>query len=163
MRPGLAGVSAAVLAEVVFTALVFGMRVLRGLDPWAAVKVPASFLIGPEAVRPVGFVPGDVALGVLAHLFFAGVVGSIYAAIVPRTALSPLAGGLLAGAILYGFGFWILPALFPDWLGPFSLPAEGRAGQALTHLVYGLALGFAYKRLRGSRFRGPEREHSKEA
>lgn len=46
------------------------MSWLRGEDPWKVVKVPASFVIGAEATRPPGFVPADVLLGLLMHLFF---------------------------------------------------------------------------------------------
>jgi hypothetical protein len=143
----LAGVYAALTAEAVFMTAVAAMASLRGGDPWKVVRVPASFLIGPDATRPQGFVPGDVLLGLLMHLFFGALVGVLYARLLQRLRLSPLTGGVLAGGILYGFGFWLLPALFPAWLEPFRLPLAGKALQAVAHVVYGVVLGLVFVRL----------------
>jgi hypothetical protein len=128
-------------------AMVALVAALRDQDPWKVVRVPASFLIGPDATRPAGFVTGDVVLGLLMHLSFAVVVGVLYARLLPVLGLSPLAGGLVAGGLLYGFGFWLLPELFPGRLEPFRLPPAGKVLQAVAHLVYGVVLGFAYRAL----------------
>lgn len=141
-----AGVAASLLGEVVFMAMVAGTAALRGNDPWTVVRVPASFLFGPEAVQPPGFVTGEVAVGLLMHLLLGIIVGLAYAALLPRLRVSPVAGGLIAGGVLYALGFWLLPQLFPDWLSPFWLPPEGRALQAGAHVVYGLVFGLAYRR-----------------
>jgi hypothetical protein len=127
------------------------MSSLRSGDPWKVVKVPASFLVGPDATRPQGFVPADVFLGLLTHLFLGALVGVLYAWLLPPLRLSPLAGGVLAGGLLYGFGFWLLPALFPARLEPFRLPLAGKTLQAIAHLVYGIVLSLAYERLARSR------------
>lgn len=144
-----AGIAASLVAEVVFILMVMMVAWVRGMDPWMVTRVPASFLIGPEAVQPPGFVPGDVALGMMMHLILGVAVGLIYAALLPRLRVSPITGGLIAAALLYALGFWILPIAFPSWLAPFSLPPTGRALQAVAHLVYGLAFGLSFLRLAG--------------
>lgn len=146
-----AGIIASLAAEIAFVALVAAASTMKGKDPWQVVKVPATFLIGPEVVRPPGFVVGDVLLGALTHIAVAILVGLAYARLLPRLDLSPLAGGMLAAALLYGFGFWILPRLFPQWLQPFLLSRGELALQALAHLVYGLVLAVVYARLRAPR------------
>jgi hypothetical protein len=142
-----AGVAASLIAEGVFIAMVAMVSAIRGMDPWMVTRVPASFLLGPGAVQPPGFVPGDVLIGMLMHLWLGILVGLIYAALLPRLRISPLAGGLIAGAVLYVAGFWVLPLLFPAWLAPFWLPPTGRVLQAFAHGAYGVVFGVAYPRL----------------
>lgn len=143
-----AGVGASLAAEAVFIVMVAVVLALQGKDPWMVARIPASFLLGPDAVHPPGWVTGDVLLGLLMHLWLGVLVGLVYAALLPRLRLSPVAGGLVAGAILYALGFWILPLLFPEWLAPFWLPPTGRALQAGAHAVYGVAFGWTYAGLR---------------
>jgi hypothetical protein len=142
-------VVASLTAEAVFMLMVAMISLLRGMDPWMVARVPGSFLFGPEAVQPPGFVPGDVLIGLLMHLWLGILVGLVYATQLPRLGISPVTGGLIAGAVLYGLGFWLLPQLFPRWLAPFWLPPTGRLLQAVAHLVYGLVFGYAYRRLVG--------------
>lgn len=141
-----AGVAASLLAEAIFILMVAMIALLRGKDPWMVTRAPAAFVVGPEAIRPPGFVPADVALGLLMHLGLGIVVGLVYAALLPRLGISPVAGGLIAGAVLYGLGFWALPLLFPAWLAPFWLPPVGRALQAMAHAVYGIVFGWSFRR-----------------
>jgi hypothetical protein len=141
-----AGVLAALAAEAVFVIMVAGSAWLRGIGPWRVFRMPASFVVGPEAVQPSGFAPGDILLSAL-HVLLSILVGLLYAFLLPRLGLSPLAGGLLAGLLLYLLGFWPLPLVLKDWLAPFWLPPVGRALQLVAHIVYGAALGASFRRL----------------
>lgn len=143
-----AGVMASLVAEAVFIVMAAMVSWIRGMDPWMVTRVPAAFLLGPAAVQPPGFVAGDVLLGLLMHLWMGILVGLIYAALLPRLGLSPVAGGLITAVVLYLMGFWLLPLLFPVWLAPFWLPPVGKVLQALAHAVYGVVFGLAYSRLR---------------
>lgn len=145
-----AGILASLAAEVVFVSMVALAAKLMHEDPWKVVKVPAAFLLGPAAVRPPGFVLGDVLFGAVAHVAFALIIGLAFARGLSRLRLSPLAGGLLTGALLYAFGFWILPRLFPQWLAPFLLAPAELSLQALSHLIYGLVLVLVYSHLLSS-------------
>lgn len=135
---------ASLTAEAVFMVMVAMVALIRRNDPWMVTRVPASLLLGPDAVQPPGPVPGDVALGLLMHLLLGILVGVLYAVLLPRLGVSPVVGGLIAGGVLYAFGFWVLPLLFPTWLAPFWLPPTGRALQAMAHAVYGWVFGAAY-------------------
>lgn len=141
-----AGITASLIAEAVFIVMVAMVALLRGKDPWMVTRVPASFLLGPDAVQPPGFVAGDVLLGLGMHLALAVLVGVIYAALLPRLGVSPIVGGLITAAALYGLGFWLLPLLFPTWFAPFWLPPTGRALQAVAHTVYGVVFGLAFRK-----------------
>lgn len=148
MRPRYgAGIAASLVAEAVFALMVAAVSALRGMDPWRVVRMPASFVAGPSAVEPPGFVAGDVVLGLALHVGLAVLVGVVYAELLPRVGVRPVAGGLIAGAVLYGLGFWILPLSFPSWLAPFWLPPTGKVLQAVAHAVYGVAFGLAFRRL----------------
>lgn len=138
---------ASLTAEAVFMIMVAGVALMRGKDPWMVARVPASFLLGTDAVQPPGFVTDEVAVGLVMHLVLGVLVGVLYAALLPRLGVSPLVGGLITGAVLYLFGFWILPLLFPVWLAPFWLPATGKLLQAIAHAVYGLVFGWVYRGL----------------
>ncbi len=146
-----AGIAASLIAESVFILMVATVALLRGMDPWMVARVPGSLLLGPTAVQPAGFVPGDVAIGLLMHLSLGILVGLIYAALLPRLRISAIAGGLITGAVLYALGFWILPLLFPVWLAPFWLPPMQKMMQAVAHAVYGWLFGYAYSRLTSRR------------
>ncbi len=115
------------------------------MSPWKVVKIPATFLLGPEAVDPVGFVLGDVLVGIGVHIG-ASVVGMLFAWSLPRLRLAPLWSKLLGAGPLYLFGFWILPLLFPRWLSPYWLPPVGRLLQVMAHVFYGVVLGITYSR-----------------
>lgn len=141
------GVAASLAAEAVFMAMVAGVALIRGMDPWMVIRMPASFLLGADSMRPPGFVPDEVVIGLLMHLGLGILVGVLYAALLPRLGLPPVAGGLITGAMLYLLGFWILPLLFPVWLAPFWLPPTGKLLQALAHAIYGLAFGSVYRSL----------------
>lgn len=142
-----AGVAASLIAEAAFMMMVAMVSGVRGMDPWKVARVPGSFLLGPAAVEPAGFVVGDVLIGLLLHIWLGIVVGLIYAALLPALEIPAIAGGLIAGAALYALGFWALPLLFPAWLAPFWLPAVDRALQAMAHAIYGIVFGFAFERL----------------
>ena len=141
-----AGVAASLTAEAVFIGMVAMVALLRGMDRWQVTRMPGAFVLGPSAVEPTGLVVPDIVIGLLMHLWLGVLVGLVYAALLPQLGLSPLAGGLITAAVLYGLGFWALPLLFPSWLAPFWLPPLGRMLQAAAHLVYGVVFGLSYRR-----------------
>lgn len=100
-----AGIGAALVAEAVFIVMVALISKLRGTDPWMVVRIPASLLLGPEAVRPPGFAAGDLLAGLATHALLSTLAGAIYAALLPRLRLSPVAGGLVTATVLYLLGF----------------------------------------------------------
>lgn len=142
-----AGVAASLIAEAVFIGMVAMISAMRGMDPWGVVRMPGTFLLGPAAVEPPGFVASDIAIGLLAHVSLGILVGLIYARLLPFFAISPVTGGLITGALLYVLGFWALPLLFPEWLAPFWLPPTGKVLEAVAHVVYGVVFGAAFRRL----------------
>ena len=107
------------------------VAIVQKSDPWGPSRMAAALLLGPEAVQPAGFVIGDVLAGLALHGGMAVLVGVLYALLLPRFRLSPITGGVATGMILYAFGFWVLPLLFPKWLSPFWLPLSGKFMQAL--------------------------------
>lgn len=126
-----------------------GLAAAQGKDPWHVTRAPASLLIGPDAVHPAGFVAPDVALGLAMHAVLGALVGVLYAALLPRLRLSPVAGGLVAGGVLYLLGSWVLPTLFPVWLSAMSKAPVERLVAAATHAVYGVVFGLAYRAFGG--------------
>lgn len=142
-----AGIGASLIAEAAFIVLTVPVLAAMGRDIWAVVRMPAALVAGPPVMEPPGWVPADVLLGLSMHVGLGIVVGIFYALLLPRLALAPIIGGLLAGGLLYLIGFLLLPGIFPDWLAPFRVPPVMHAVEVLLHAVYGAVFGFAYLRL----------------
>lgn len=142
-----AGITASLIAEAVFIAVNMPILAVMGKDVWAVARMPGSLVAGPSVMEPPGLVPADVLLGLGMHASLGILVGLVYAALLPRLGVSPIAGGLIAGAVLYLFGFIILPAVFPGWLAPFRVPPLMHMIEIITHAVYGVVFGLAFRRL----------------
>ncbi|CAN5275073.1 hypothetical protein BH24GEM2_BH24GEM2_10270 [soil metagenome] len=141
-----AGVTASLIAEAVFIAVNMPILAVMGKDAWAVARMPASLVAGPAVMEPPGFVPADVLLGLGMHVALGILVGVVYAVLLPRLGVSPIVGGLIAGAVLYLLGFLLLPAVFPDWLAPFRVPPLMHVIEIITHAVYGVVFGLAFRR-----------------
>jgi hypothetical protein len=142
-----AGIGASLIAEAAFILLTMPVLAAMGKDVWAVVRMPAALVAGPGVMEPPGWVPGDVLLGVAMHAGLGILVGVVYAVLLPRLALAPIAGGVIAGAVLYVLGFVVLPALFPEWLAPFRVPPVMHAVEIVMHGIYGIVFGLAFRRL----------------
>jgi hypothetical protein len=141
-----AGITASLIAEAVFIAVNMPILAVMGKDAWAVARMPASLVAGPAVMEPPGFVPADVLLGLGMHVALGILVGVVYAVLLPRLGVSPILGGLTAGAVLYLLGFLLLPAVFPDWLAPFRVPPLMHMVEIITHAVYGVVFGLAFRR-----------------
>ncbi len=141
-----AGITASLIAEAVFIALNMPILAVMGKDVWAVARMPGSLVAGPSVMEPPGFVPADVLLGLGMHVALGILVGVVYAVLLPRLGVSPTVGGLIAGAVLYLLGFVLLPAVFPDWLAPFRVPPLMHMIEIITHAVYGVVFGLAFRR-----------------
>lgn len=142
-----AGITASLIAEAVFIAVNMPILAAMGKDVWAVARMPGSLVAGPSVMEPPGLVPADVLLGLGMHAALGVLVGLVYAALLPRLGVSPITAGLIAGAVLYLFGFLILPAVFPGWLAPFRVPPLMHVIEIITHAVYGVVFGLAFRRL----------------
>lgn len=141
-----AGITASLIAEAVFIAVNMPILAVMGKDAWAVARMPASLVAGPSVMEPPGFVPADVLLGLGMHVALGILVGVVYAVLLPRLGVSPIVGGLIAGAVLYLLGFLLLPAVFPDWLAPFRVPPLMHMIEIITHAIYGVVFGLAFRR-----------------
>ncbi len=141
-----AGITASLIAEAVFIAVNMPILAVMGKDAWAVARMPASLVAGPSVMEPPGFAPADVLLGLGMHVALSILVGVVYAVLLPRLGVSRLVGGLIAGAVLYLLGFVLLPAVFPDWLAPFRVPPLMHMIEIITHAVYGVVFGLAFRR-----------------
>ena len=86
------GVAASLMAEVGFLFLAVAAMWLQGKSPWMPPRMPATLIVGPRALHPPGFVPHNIVLGLLMHLWLAVLVGGLYAALRPRLRV-PRGGG----------------------------------------------------------------------
>ena len=94
------GITASLVAETAFTAVMMGLMTARGKDPWKPTRASASLVFGPGVAEPPGFVPGDVARGLTMHVTYSVIAGGLYAALLPRLRLTPVQGGLVTGGVL---------------------------------------------------------------
>ena len=65
-----AGITASLIAEGAFVALMMGLVAARGKDPWKITRASASLVFGPGVAEPPGFVPGHVAPGLSMHVTY---------------------------------------------------------------------------------------------
>ena len=148
MRPNLrAGITASLVAETAFLALMMGLMAGRGKDPWKITRASASLVFGPSVAEPPGFVPGDGARGLSMHVIYSVIAGGIYAALLPKLRLTPVQGGLVTAGMLYALGSYILPATLGDWVEPMKKSPKEKAMTAVTHAFYGVVFGMAYDQL----------------
>lgn len=141
-----AGIGASLVAEAAFVLFTMPILAAMGKDSWAVVRMPAAMVVGPEAMLPPGWAPVDILLGAAMHAGMAILVGVLYAVLLPRIGVSAVAAGLMAGATLYVVGFFVLPALFPEWLAPFRMSPVMHLVQIVMHGIYGFVFGWSYRR-----------------
>ena len=142
------GIAASLGAEVVFMAIMMGLSKAQGKDPWHITRAPASLVMGPAATHPPGFYAPDVTRGLAMHAILSVLVGAAYVELLKRSNLSPVAGGVITGEVLYTLGTYILPNVFPRWLSPMAKSKKERVVAAGTHALYGITFGLFYQALR---------------
>ena len=121
---------------------------LRGKDPWKITRLPGSILFGPSVTKPPGSVPRDIAKGLFAHFVFSVAVGLLYPKLVRNMRAGPIGAGLRSSATLFALGFVILPyVLLPARTAPMRLPPKSLALNAVSHVLYGVTFGLAYRLL----------------
>ncbi len=127
-------VYASLVAALVFAALDIGLGwAVRGISPWAPLRMMAAIALGPRAlVPPDTFDARIVAVAVLLHVVLSIVYGTFLALVMPRVdaAMGILIGGLY-GLALYYINFYGFTSFSPwfvdqrDWLGIVSHGAFG--------------------------------------
>lgn len=142
-----AGITASLIAETAFVALMMGLMTARGKDAWKPTRASASLVFGPGVAEPPGFVPADVARGLSMHVTYSVIAGGLYAALLPRLRLTPTQGGLVTGGVLYALGSYILPAMLGEWVEPMNKSPKEKVMTAMTHAFYGVVFGLAYREL----------------
>lgn len=140
-----AGIGASLVAETVFILSTMAVLAVMGRGLWTVVRIPAVLVVGPEAMQPPGWVPGDVLLGGVMHAGMAILVGMVFAVLWPRIGVSAVAGGFITAAVLYLLGFLLFPAIFPEWLAPFRVSPVMHSVQIAMHAIYGLVFGWSYR------------------
>ena len=129
-----AAVYASIVAALVFATLDIGLSwAVRGISPWAPLRMMGAIVLGPKAlVPPDTFDARIVAVAILLHLVLSIVYGTFLALVMPRVdaAMGVLIGGLY-GLALYYINFYGFTSFSPwfvdqrDWLGIISHGAFG--------------------------------------
>ena len=139
-----AAVAASIIAALVFAAINIGLNwALRGISPWAPLRMIAAIVLGPGVLSPPDtFDVGVVAVAILLHLALSIVYGAFLGMVIPRlnTGMGIVVGGLY-GLALYYINFYGFNAFSPwfgdtrDWVNIAS------------HFVFGAVLACAYAAL----------------
>lgn len=119
---------------------------ITGQGPWAAPRMIAAIVMGPQVLEPSTFDVGIVVVALLLHYAF-GIVGGIVIAAVSaplgldsRLDLAALTGAAF-GLVLYFINFHVMTMFFP-WF------AEIRGWSALLiNLVFGISATLLYWKL----------------
>lgn len=133
------GLVAGLVAGTVLLFLLMLAHAAGGQDPLVALKVAAYPFLGSRVLAP-GLDGPAVALGVVGHYFVSAVWGVLFAALV--TGFSRQAtvwlGALFGVFVWLGMFLVVLPVFAPE-----LARGAGSLGLALTHVVFGVALGVA--------------------
>jgi|GEM_PF-2690278 len=135
--PARAGFIAGVFGSLIIIIVVTGIVMLNGSDIWMAARLIATVVYGPDAM--VGAAP--IVIGTIIHLTTGGVLGLIFARIVPRLPRGFwMVVGLGYGVIAWALStFIILPVLAP----PMIAAAANVSVLFIAHIIYGFVLGLA--------------------
>lgn len=137
---------AGLIAGLVFLLFEMAMLALMGQSPWGPPRMMAAIILGENVLPPpdayATFNLGVVLAALAVHFVLSIIYAVVFALIAERMAMSrALIAGAVFGLALYVINFHGFTAVF-QW---FEM-ARG-VGSIVGHLVYGLILAFAYKRL----------------
>lgn len=140
-RVALIGVSAGILATLVYDAAKYGLSQLdpSPYNPFEATRIFGELLIGTEAPLPALLVTGAAF-----HFLNGTMFGLAYTSLFARPGRGvayALLSGVAWGLFLESFQY----ALYPDWLG-ITFVDEFVRISALSHVAYGASLGFLARR-----------------
>src|SRR5450631_430585 len=139
-----AALSASMIAGLVFAVLDVGLPwALRGISPWAPLRMIGAVVLGPGSLSPPDTFDATIALvAIVTHLLLSTVYGTLLALLMPAV---DIAWGLLLGGFyglaLYYINFYGFNAFSPwfaaqrDWLSVGS------------HFVFGAVLAYTYTAL----------------
>jgi hypothetical protein len=143
------GVSAGLLAGLVYLAGQIILSLLLGQDPWAPLRRIEAIVTGPHAVAATDESLAAVAgLALVVHLALSATYGRVVDVLVMNLGQRVVAGlaGAVFGALLYVANHWIIaPVLFP-WF-----EASRDIATALDHVMFGLVAALACHSLRRRR------------
>ena len=117
-----------------------------GSGPWAAPRMIAAIVMGPEVLQSPGFRLDVITVALIAHYAFGIVGGLVLAAISARLRLDANLGlavltGAALGLVLYFVNFYAVASVFP-WF------AEVRGWSTLLiNLIFGISAAALYWRL----------------
>ncbi len=124
-----------VIGSLSIMVIVAGILVFGGEDIFAAARLIAAVVYGPDAV--IGIVP--IGIGTLVHLLTGGIFGAIFAYFMPAIPR----GFLIVAGLVYAIMVWlvstfiILPVVSP----PMIVTDANKSILLLAHVVYGLVFG----------------------
>lgn len=137
---------AGLISGLAFLVFEMAMLALMGQSPWGPPRMMAAIILGQSVLPPpdayAAFNPGVVLVAMIVHFALSIIYAVVFALVAERMAMSrALIAGAAFGLALYVVNFHGFTAIFP-W---FEM-ARG-IGSIAGHVVYGLILAFAYKRL----------------
>lgn len=139
-----AALAASVIGGLVFALLHVGLlHALRGVPPWAPVRMIAAMVLGPEVLSPPDTFDIMVLLAaILLHGTLSLVYGVFLAFLLPavNTLWSIVVGGLY-GLILYYINFYGLDAFSPWFI------EERDTVSMISHFTFGAVVASTYKAL----------------
>jgi hypothetical protein len=135
--PVRAGLLAGLLGALSIMVVVAALLVLSGRDIWAAARLIAVVVYGPDAV--VGLAP--IVVGTIIHLLTGSTLGAVFAWVLPCL---PRNIWVVAG-LVYGIAAWLVSTFIVlPVVAPPMIAADANVNVLLlAHVIYGLALGVA--------------------
>ena len=132
-----AGLIAGIAGSLSIMVVVAGILVLNGRDIFAAARLIATVVYGPDAAFGVA----PIIVGTLVHLITGGTFGAVLARFIPCL---PRAFWIVVG-LMYGIVVWLISSfiILPVVAPPMIAADANNNILLLAHVVYGLVLGVA--------------------
>jgi hypothetical protein len=141
MRPWRAAVCAGLIAAAVSLAIETPIVwFLTGNLPWAAARMTAAMLLGPDILFPPTFDAGIVALAFVIHFGLSIFLALVLARMIHgETVCHASLTGAAFGMVVFFINMYALTDIFFPWF------AEMRNGMTfVSHVVLGTVLGWSY-------------------
>lgn len=140
-------IATGLIAGIVFLMAEMAMLMMAGQSPFGPPRMMAGIVMGKAVLPPPAtFDMGIMMVAMIVHFMLSIVTAFVFGMLyrmAPRSLPVALVMGAIFGIVFYFFALYAMTAVFP-W---FAM-ARGMISVA-GHLLFGLALGWAYHRFSG--------------
>jgi hypothetical protein len=137
-----AALFAGLMAALAWLAWRFLISWWAGVPPWRTTSLIASLVLGEDVAQMSKvFDPRTTGTAAVVHFGLSFALACLAAPVLTRMGMKgAMVAGVLYGAVLYGINLHVIAPLFLPWMTELSGVIT-----FVSHLLFGLVLGYCYK------------------